>query len=236
MKKIVIAIDGYSACGKSSTAKKVAASLNYAYIDTGAMYRAVTYYFLENYVNLTNPRAVEEALKRIHIEFHHNVKDGQNETYLNGLNVEKEIRRMRISDKVSEVSALPAVRACMVDLQRKMGKKKGVVMDGRDIGTAVFPDAELKIFMNADFEARAARRQKELLEKDQMVDLGQVKENLAKRDLIDTTRKENPLRKAEDAHLIDTTDITLEEQVEIILNLAAGKIVAKNHPQQSDRR
>ena len=228
MKKIVIAIDGYSACGKSSTAKKVAASLNYAYIDTGAMYRAVTHYFLENYVNLTNPRAIEEALKRIHIEFHHNPKAGQNETYLNGLNVEKEIRQMRVSDKVSEVSALPAVRSCMKELQRKMGKKKGVVMDGRDIGTAVFPDAELKIFMNADFEARAARRQKELLDKKQLVDLEDVKANLAKRDHIDTTREENPLRRAEDAFLIDTTEITLEEQAEMILDMAASKIIENN--------
>lgn len=235
MKKIVIAIDGYSACGKSSTAKIVAGKLNYAYIDTGAMYRAVTHYFLEHYVNLTNPKAVEDALKHIHIEFHHNGKTNENETYLNGLNVEEEIRRMRVSDKVSEVSAIPAVRSCMTELQRKMGKKKGVVMDGRDIGTAVFPDAELKIFMTADFDARAERRQKELLEKDQMVNLDQVKENLAKRDHIDTTRKENPLRKADDAYLIDTTEITLDEQVEMILDLASEKIVNYNLSQQSER-
>ncbi len=171
MKKIVIAIDGYSACGKSSTAKIVAANLNYAYIDTGAMYRAVTYYFLQNYVNQPNPKAIKKALNDIHIEFHHNNRSGENETYLNGLNVEDEIRKMEVSNNVSEVSALAEVRACMVELQRKMGKKKGVVMDGRDIGTAVFPDAELKIFMTADFEARADRRQKELLEKKQLVDL-----------------------------------------------------------------
>ena len=225
MKKIVIAIDGYSACGKSSTAKQVAAKLNYAYIDTGAMYRAVTYYFLKNYVNLTNPRAVDDALRNIHIEFHNNSRTKENETFLNGLNVEREIRTMKVSDKVSEVSAIGAVRSCLSELQRRMGKKKGIVMDGRDIGTAVFPDAELKIFMTADFDARAARRQKELLEKDQLVDLGQVRENLEKRDHIDTTRKENPLRKAEDAFEIDTTHITLEEQVDMILNLAATKII-----------
>ena len=225
MRKIVIAIDGYSACGKSSTAKRVAAKLNYAYIDTGAMYRAVTYYFLKNYVNLTNPRAVDDALRSIHIEFHNNSRTQENETFLNGLNVEREIRTMKVSDKVSEVSAIGAVRSCLSELQRKMGKKKGVVMDGRDIGTAVFPDAELKIFMTADFEVRAARRQKELLEKDQLVDLGQVRENLEKRDHIDTTRKENPLRKAEDAFEIDTTHITLEEQVDMILYLAATKII-----------
>jgi cytidylate kinase len=225
MKKIVIAIDGYSACGKSSTAKRVASRLNYAYIDTGAMYRAVTWYFLQHYVNLTNPKSVEEALQRIHIDFHYNSRTGENETYLNGLNVEKEIRRMAVSDKVSEVSALPAVRHCMVEQQRKMGRKKGVVMDGRDIGTAVFPDAELKVFMNAAFQARAERRQKELLEKDQLVDLEEIKQNLSKRDHIDTTRKENPLRKAEDAYVIDTTHITLDEQVDIILNLVDSKIL-----------
>lgn len=225
MKKIVIAIDGYSACGKSSTAKIVAAKLNYAYIDSGAMYRAVTYYFLQNYVNQTNPKAVKQALNSIHIEFHHNSRSGENETYLNGLNVENEIRKMEVSNNVSEVSALAAVRTCMVEQQRKMGKKKGVVMDGRDIGTAVFPEAELKIFMTADFEARAARRQKELLEKKQLVDLEEVKANLNKRDHIDTTRKENPLRKAEDAHVIDTTHVTLEEQVDLILDLASAKIV-----------
>lgn len=220
MKKIVIAIDGYSACGKSSTAKIVAAQLNYAYIDTGAMYRAVTFYFLQRFVNPSNPKAVEEALKNIGIEFHYNTKSGENETYLNGLNVEKEIRGMEVSERVSEVSALPPVRSCMVELQRKMGKKKGVVMDGRDIGTTVFPDAELKVFMTADFEERAARRQRELLEKKQLVELQAVKENLAKRDHIDTTRAESPLRKAEDAFVIDTTHTTMNEQVNMIVSMA----------------
>ena len=220
MKKIVIAIDGYSACGKSSTAKRVAAQLNYAYIDTGAMYRAVTFYFLQNFINPTNPKAVEEALRNIGIEFHYNAKTGENETYLNGLNVEKEIRGMQVSERVSEVSTLPRVRSCMVELQRKMGKKKGVVMDGRDIGTTVFPDAELKIFMTADFDERAARRQRELLEKKQLVELDTVKQNLSKRDHIDTTRAESPLRKAEDAFVIDTTHTTMEEQVGSILSMA----------------
>jgi CMP/dCMP kinase len=224
MKKIVIAIDGYSACGKSSTAKRVAALLNYAYIDTGAMYRAVTYYFLQNFVNPTNPRAVEQALRTIGIEFHYNPKTGENETYLNGLNVEKEIRGMEVSERVSDVSALAPVRSCMVDLQRKMGKKKGVVMDGRDIGTTVFPDAELKIFMTADFNERAARRQQELLEKKQLVALEAVKENLAKRDRIDTTRAESPLRKAEDAYVIDTTHTTMDEQVGMIVDMAKTRI------------
>lgn len=220
MKKIVIAIDGYSACGKSSTAKRVAAQLNYAYIDTGAMYRAVTLYFIQNFINLTNPKAVEEALRHIGVEFHYNTKSGENETYLNGLNVEKEIRGMQVSERVSEVSTLPKVRSCLVELQRKMGKKKGVVMDGRDIGTTVFPDAELKVFMTADFDERAARRQRELLEKKQLVELQDIKDNLAKRDHIDTTRAESPLRKAEEATVIDTTHTTMEEQVDMIVQMA----------------
>ena len=224
MKKIVIAIDGYSACGKSSTAKRVAALLNYAYIDTGAMYRAVTHYFQQNFVNLTNPKAVAEALKNISIEFNFNAKAGTNEICLNGLNVESEIRSMEVSEQVSEVSALPQVRTCMVDLQRKMGKKKGLVMDGRDIGTTVFPDADLKIFMTADFDVRAARRQQELLDKKEMVALQDIKENLAKRDNIDTTRKESPLRKAEDAYVVDTTNISIDEQVNQIIDLAKEKI------------
>lgn len=224
MKKIVIAIDGYSACGKSSTAKRVAALLNYAYIDTGAMYRAVTHYFQQNFVNLTNPKAVAEALKNISIEFNFNAKAGTNEICLNGLNVESEIRSMEVSEQVSEVSALPQVRTCMVDLQRKMGKKKGLVMDGRDIGTTVFPDADLKIFMTADFDVRAARRQQELLDKKEMVALQDIKENLAKRDHIDTTRKESPLRKAEDAYVVDTTNISIDEQVNQIIDLAKEKV------------
>jgi CMP/dCMP kinase len=224
MRKIVIAIDGYSACGKSTTAKEVAARLNYSYIDTGAMYRSVTVYFLQKYINLTDPRAIEKALSEILVEFKFNPRSSSNETYLNGLNIEEEIRKMYVSEKVSEVSAIPQVRHAMVAQQKKMGRKKGVVMDGRDIGTTVFPDAELKIFMQADFLIRAQRRQKELLEQNQLVDLDDVMENLRKRDVIDTSREESPLRKADDAHIIDTTYITIEEQVEEILNLATGKI------------
>jgi cytidylate kinase len=227
LKKIIIAIDGYSSCGKSTTAKQVAAKLGYGYIDTGAMYRAVTLYFLDNYINLTNPKAIEKALNEINITFHYNPKTQQNEVFLNGVNVEKEIRKMRISDKVSEVSAIPAVRHAMVAQQQKMGKKRGIVMDGRDIGTRVFPDAELKIFMTADINVRAARRQQELMEKNQLVNLEEVIENLLHRDLIDTTREESPLRKAEDAHLIDTTYITVEEQVEEVVHLAMGEMIPK---------
>jgi CMP/dCMP kinase len=230
MQKLIIAIDGYSACGKSTTAKLLASRLGYLYIDTGAMYRAATLYFLEHYINLTNPKAVADALEHIHVQFHFNEKKMFSDAYLNGLNVEDEIRTMRISDKVSEVSALVAVRKHMVALQRKMGKKKGVVMDGRDIGTAVFPDADLKIFMQADTNVRAYRRQQELLAKKQVVDLEDILANIAKRDLLDTTREEGPLVKAIDAVVIDTTYITIEEQVDSIMNLTVSKMIEKTFP------
>lgn len=225
MRKIIIAIDGYSACGKSSTAKMVAARMGYAYIDTGAMYRAVTLYFKENHVQLTNEKEVEKALSEIQITFRHNEKNNQNETYLNGLNVENEIRKMYISEQVSEVSALPQVRHAMVAQQQRMGKKRGVVMDGRDIGTMVFPDAELKIFMEANMRMRATRRQQELLEKKQMVNLEDIMKNLEHRDHLDTTRKESPLVRATDAYLLDSSYITLEEQVEIVVSMAVSKIL-----------
>ena len=220
MKKIVIAVDGYSACGKSSTAKEVASRLGYVYIDTGAMYRAVTLFFLRNYINLTNPRDIEKALDQINISFIPDTGTGINETYLNGLNVEKDIRGMDVSGKVSEVSAIPTVRRAMVEQQRKLGKNKAVVMDGRDIGTFVFPQAELKVFMTADFDVRAARRQRQLLERGDMIGFEEVKKNLKHRDTIDTTRAESPLKKADDAHIIDTTELTMEEQIEQIVRLA----------------
>ncbi|MCX2742456.1 (d)CMP kinase [Mangrovivirga sp. M17] len=225
MKKINIAIDGYSACGKSSTAKMIANRLQYKYIDSGAMYRAVTLYFIDNYVDLTNEKKVDKALKNIHIDFRFNSKKEKSETYLNGLNVEDDIRTMRVTNMVSEVSALPEVRKVLVDLQQKLGKKKGVVMDGRDIGSVVLPDAELKVFMTADMKVRALRRQQELLEKDQLVDLNDIIDNLAKRDKIDTTREVGPLTKVDDAVEIDTTHMTLEEQVEEILHEATSRIV-----------
>jgi cytidylate kinase len=225
MKKIIIAIDGYSACGKSTTAKVVASFLSYAYIDTGAMYRAVTLYFLDNYIDITNPKSVSDALSKIEIQFHRNTKNNQNEVFMNGLNVEKNIRDMRVSGKVSEVSALKKVRVAMVAQQQKMGKNKSIVMDGRDIGTVVFPQAELKIFMNADFDVRAERRQKELLEKGELIELDKIKENLAKRDHIDTTREESPLVKAENGIEIDTTHVTFDEQVEQIIHLAQHEMI-----------
>lgn len=225
MKKIVIAIDGYSACGKSTTAKALAKILGYTYIDSGAMYRAVTLYFDKHHVRLTNEKEVKKALNAIDISFILNKKTGNSDTYLNNLNVEKEIRTMHISERVSEVSRLKEVREAMVSLQRKLGKKKGVVMDGRDIGTVVFPEAELKVFMKADIYVRAGRRQQELLDRGQLVDLDQIIANLEKRDRIDTTREVSPLKQAEDAEVLDTTFLTFDEQVEGILSLSLSKIV-----------
>lgn len=225
LKKIVIAIDGYSACGKSTTAKQVAAVLGYRYIDTGAMYRAVTLYFLDHHVALTNPKDVGRALQEIKISFKVNSQN-ISETYLNGMNVEKEIRKMRISENVSQVSTLKDVREDLVQQQRRMSKEKGVVMDGRDIGTVVFPNAELKLFMTADILTRAFRRQKELLERGQLVDLDDVIENLRQRDNIDTGRAESPLRQAPDAQVIDTTHITIDEQVDEVVRQALSKSMA----------
>jgi cytidylate kinase len=222
MAKIIVAIDGYSSCGKSSTAKGVAEKLGYSYIDTGAMYRAVTLYFIQNHISLTNPHEVGKALEKIEVEFR-KTAEGASETFLNGLNVEEEIRKLYVADQVSEVAAIAAVRHAMVREQQRMGKKKGYVLDGRDIGTVVFPEAELKIFMTADPVVRAQRRQQELLEKGEMVDMEEVLENIKKRDIIDTTREESPLRQAENAYLLDTTFMTLDEQIERVVLLADTK-------------
>jgi CMP/dCMP kinase len=223
MRRITIAIDGYSACGKSTTAKRVAAILGYRYIDSGAMYRAVTLYFLENHISLTNPKEVSRALENIRISFQQNAK-GASDTFLNGLNVEGAIREMRISENVSPVSTLKNVRVAMVDQQRKLGKHRGVVMDGRDIGTVVFPDAELKLFLTADIHVRASRRQKELLDKGEMIGLESIVENLRKRDKIDSTRTESPLVKAAGAIELDTTFVTIDEQVDEVIQMAVGSI------------
>jgi CMP/dCMP kinase len=227
VRKIVIAIDGYSACGKSSTAKEVSNILGYRYIDTGAMYRAVTLYFLDHHVALTNPKEISRALDQIHVTFKVNSRN-KSETYLNGLIVEKDIRSMRVSAAVSEVSAIREVRVAMVEQQRRMGREKAVVMDGRDIGTVVFPQAELKLFMKADLLVRAFRRQKELLDRKQLVDLDDVVQNIIQRDHIDTTRVESPLRQADDAVMIDTTHISFDEQVDEVVRMALGKMIAAN--------
>lgn len=226
LRKIIIAVDGYSACGKSTTARAVAAALGYRYIDTGAMYRAVTLYFLEHHIALQNPIEVARALSEITITFKVNSGNGT-EVFLNGLNVGREIRGMEISDNVSQVSALKAVRTAMIAQQRKLGKEKAVVMDGRDIGTVVFPEAELKVFMTADIMTRAYRRQQELLADNKLVNLDDVVENILKRDKLDTTRKESPLRKASDAIVIDTTYVTIDEQVEEVIRLALGHMVSR---------
>ena len=210
--------------------------MKYVYIDTGAMYRAVTVYFLDHYIILTDPKQVLKALDAIELEFEQSDSGQDCDIFLNGINVSERIREMKVSDSVSQVSALPEVREKMVAQQRKLGKKKGVVMDGRDIGTVVFPGAELKIFMKADLNVRAARRQTELLERGHLVNLKEIKENLVKRDEIDTTRKISPLRQSEDAYVIDTTHITFSEQVEEIINLATAVMIRMDHQRKVTTR
>ena len=227
MKKIIIAIDGYSSTGKSTTAKLVANALQYVYIDTGAMYRAVTYLalqqkFLSSSEEGKGKQSIDEqglltALEQSAISFRYNSQRGASELYLNGENIEKEIRSMTVATYVSEVAKIPQVRAYLVNLQRQMGDQKGIVMDGRDIGTTVFPNAELKIFMTASEQVRAQRRYKELQAKGDKASFDEVLANIQHRDHIDTTRKESPLKKANDAIVIDNTNLTIEEQVQKIL-------------------
>lgn len=217
-KNLVVAIDGYSSCGKSTLAKALARKLHFIYIDTGAMYRAVTLYFLRNHVDLTSEVMVKEALKNIHLNFH--FQNYQSHILLNDEDVSDEIRQMEVSQQVSEVSAIKAVRTEMVSQQQRMGKSKNIVMDGRDIGTTVFPDAQVKIFMTADPKIRAERRFKELAAKGENITLEEVFENIAHRDYLDTTRKESPLTRAHDAIILDNTELTEEEQ----LNFALEKI------------
>ena len=197
---------------------------SYLYIDSGAMYRAVTLYFMRNHITLTNPKEVDKALKNLSIDFHLD-SEGSPVTYLNGLNVEKEIREMEVTQQVSEVSAIPAVREYLVKQQRSLGRGKGVVMDGRDIGSVVFQEAELKIFMTADFNVRAVRRQKELIDKDTVINLAVVKQNLEHRDLLDSTREVSPLVQDAEAIVINNTFMTFDEQVDEVVQLATSKIV-----------
>lgn len=211
----VIAIDGFSSCGKSTVAKAVAKELNFAFIDTGAMYRAVTLYFLRENVNLNDEDAIRQALKNIQIDF---VPKGElTQLVLNGEDVSQEIRKMYISEKVSEVSAIRAVRQVMVAQQQVLGKKRNVVMDGRDVGTTVFPDADLKIFMTASPEVRAQRRYAELIAKGDKTTIEEVLTNLSHRDHIDTTREESPLRQAENAIVLDNTLLSPEQQLQFVL-------------------
>jgi len=208
---IIVAIDGYSSCGKSTLAKALAKKLHFVYVDSGAMYRAVALYFLRNKIDLEDSRQVSEALKNIHLNFHS--RDYETHITLNDEEVSAEIRLMPVSESVSAVSALHDVRKEMVKQQQRMGRSKNIVMDGRDIGTAVFPEATVKIFMTADPRVRAERRFKELAPKNPGITLEEVFENLAHRDYQDTTRKESPLRRAEDAIILDNTDLTPDEQL-----------------------
>jgi cytidylate kinase len=222
MKKIIVAIDGYSSCGKSTIAKGLAKKLDYIFIDTGAMYRATTLYFLENNVDANDAKAVQEALSQIKIHFEKT--EDKLFTFLNEINVEDSIRMMKVSENVSIVAAISAVRRAMVAQQQEMGKAKGVVLDGRDIGTVVFPNAELKLFITADPDVRAQRRVLELKNKGQEVDFEVVKANLLERDFLDANREDSPLRKADDAFEIDTTYLTPSEQLDKVYDLAMKAI------------
>jgi CMP/dCMP kinase len=219
MKKIIVTIDGWSSCGKSTLAKQLAKKLGYIYVDSGAMYRAVTLYFLRNHVDWTDTKEVRKALENITLGFHYNPASESSEIYLNGENVEYVIRDLVVAEKVSEIAAIKEVREFAVAQQQQMGKKKGIVMDGRDIGTVVFPKAELKIFMTADNAVRVERRFKELYEKNPNVTLEEVKANLEMRDYIDSNREVSPLRKADDAIILDNTNLTPEEQFKKALKM-----------------
>lgn len=221
---IIITIDGWSSCGKSTLARQLAKKLGYVYIDSGAMYRAITLYFLRNHVDWTSVKEVQEALDNIDIEFHYNQATEKSEIYLNGENVEYVIRDLVIAEKVSDVAAIKEVREFAVAQQRKMGKKKGIVMDGRDIGTTVFPKAELKIFMTADNAVRVERRFKELFEKNPNITIEEVKNNLEMRDYIDSNREVSPLRQAKDAIVLDNTHITEEQQLKQALKWAKEQL------------
>ncbi|MCY7292013.1 MAG: (d)CMP kinase [Ferruginibacter sp.] len=218
-KKIIITIDGWSSCGKSTLAKQLAKKLGYTYIDSGAMYRAITLYFLRNHIDWTDDMEVKNALNEIQLYFEKNVKSGESEIFLNDENVEYLIRDLIIADKVSDIAAIAAVRTYAVAQQQLMGAKKGIVMDGRDIGTTVFPTAELKIFMTADIATRVERRFKEMYEKNPNIVLEDVKHNLEMRDYIDSHREVSPLRKAEDAIVLDNTNIDMDQQLKIALKL-----------------
>ena len=227
MKKIVIAIDGYSSGGKSTFAKAIASRLGYIFIDTGAMYRAVTLFAMRSGMirnGEVDRKALVEALGRIRIGFRYNPEKGKSDIYLDGENVEDEIRGIEVSTWVSHVSSIAEVRALLVHLQQQMGKDKGIVMDGRDIGTVVFPDAELKIFMTASPHVRALRRYKELSGKGENVSLEEIERNIEERDRLDETRKESPLRRAKDAVLLDNSEMTVDGQMEWVMKLIEERI------------
>lgn len=223
MKKIIIAIDGWSSCGKSTLAKQLAKTLKYTYVDSGAMYRSITLYFLRNSIDWKKEKAVKEALENIDLHFSTDENSGKTSIYLNNENVEYLIRDLIIAEKVSEVAAIKEVREFAVAQQRKMGNKKGIVMDGRDIGTVVFPQAELKIFMTADNAVRVERRFKELYQQNPNITIEEVKNNLEMRDYIDSHREVSPLRQAEDALVLDNSNITEEQQLKKALEWVKEK-------------
>lgn len=208
---IVVAIDGYSSCGKSTLAKALAKELHFIYVDSGAMYRAVTLYFLRHNIDLDNHAQIADALHNIHLNFH--TQNHKTFITLNEEDVSEEIRQMHVADKVSSVAAIKEVRAAMVRQQQRLGRSKNIIMDGRDIGTVVFPDAQVKLFMTADPKIRAERRYKELLPTNPNITLEEVFDNLAHRDYQDTTREESPLTRAEDAIILDNTDLSQDEQL-----------------------
>ena len=221
MKKIVIAIDGFSSCGKSTMAKALARNIGYLYFDSGAMYRAVALYCMQNGLiegEQINGDALRERMKEIHITFEADPGTKDSITFLNGVNVEREIRSLEVSKFVSPIAALDFVRSEMVEQQREMGKQKGIVMDGRDIGTTVFPDAEMKVFVTASAEVRAQRRYDELTARGDTPDFNEILENVQQRDHIDQTREVSPLKKADDAMLLDNSNLTREEQMQWLIN------------------
>ena len=224
MKKIVVAVDGFSSCGKSTLAKQLAHKLNYIFVDSGAMYRAVTLYFLRYHTDWNNIEQVKNALENISLNFKYNNTLGTSDMYLNDENVEQLIRDMLVSESVSEVAAVKEVREFAVAQQQQMGEKKGIVMDGRDIGTTVFPNAELKIFVTADVAIRVSRRFKELFEKNKNITIEEGQQNLEMRDYIDSHREFSPLRKADDAIVLNNSDLTREQQLAMALKCVKEKI------------
>ena len=226
-RKIIITIDGWSSCGKSTLAKQLARELGYVYVDSGAMYRAITLYFLRNHIDWTEKEEVMQALKDINLEFVFNSSKNVSEIYLNDENVEYVIRDLVVAEKVSDIAAIKEVRDFAVAQQQKMGAKKGIVMDGRDIGTVVFPKAELKIFMTADNGIRVERRFRELFDKNPNVSIEEVKNNLEMRDYIDSHREVSPLRQADDALVLDNTHLNEKEQFEKALNWVKLKLSEK---------
>jgi cytidylate kinase len=228
--KITIAIDGHSSTGKSTVARQLANYLGYIYVDSGAMYRGVTLYALQKgWISDSHfeKKKLIGALSDIHLEFRKDNSKDKSELHLNGNNVEEQIRSMKVSEHVSQIAAIPEIRRKLVKLQHDIGLEKGVVMDGRDIGTVVFPDAELKIFMTANPETRASRRYKELCSKGDKITYEEVFENVKERDFLDSTRKDSPLRKADDAIVVDNSEMNVEDQFNIILQLAKDRIAGR---------